>query len=178
MITRLLERSIPAGSVGYDGAVDPDGVEWLSDEEQRAWRAFMLASQLVDQALDRQLQRDVGMPHAYYAVLVTLSEAPERALRMSDLARRLRYSQSRLTHAVSSMERSGWVCRQVCTSDRRGQTAMLTDDGLRALHDAAPGHVREVRANVFDRLSDTQVRQLRRICETLADGLDPAKEDT
>ena len=76
------------------------------------------------------------------------------------------------------MERSGWVCRQVCPSDRRGQTAVLTDDGLQALHDAAPGHVREVRANVFDRLSATQVRQLRRICETLADGLDPAKEDT
>lgn len=152
-------------------------MDWLDDEEQRAWRAFLLASQLVDQALDRQLQRDAGMPHAYYAVLVALSEAPERALRMSDLARRLRYSQSRLTHAVASMERSGWVTRQVCPTDRRGQTALLTEGGQRALVAAAPGHVHEVRANVFDRLSDTQVRQLRRICETLADGLDPAKED-
>ena len=148
-------------------------MEWLDDEEQRAWRAFLLASQLIDQTLDRQLQRDAGMPHAYYSVLVALSEAPDRALRMSDLARRLRFSQSRLTHAVASMERSGWVARKVCPTDRRGQTAVLTDGGLRALADAAPGHVQQVRSSVFDRLSPTQVRQLRRICETLADGLDP-----
>ncbi len=151
--------------------------DWLDDEEQRAWRAFLLTSQLLDQALDRQLQRDAGMPHAYYSVLVTLSEAPDRSLRMSELARRLRYSQSRLTHAVSSMERSGWVRRAVCPSDRRGQIACLTDEGLEALAAAAPGHVREVRARVFDRLSATQVRQLRRICETLADGLDPEQQE-
>ncbi len=152
-------------------------MQWLDEDEQRAWRAYLLSSQLLDQALDRQLQRDAGMPHAYYAVLVALSEAPDRALRMSDLARRLRYSQSRLTHAVTSMERSGWVQRHVCPTDRRGQTATLTDGGMQALTDAAPGHVSEVRANVFDRLSTTQVRQLRRICETLADGLDPTAEE-
>ncbi len=151
--------------------------DWLDDDEQRAWRAFLLTSQLLDQALDRQLQRDAGMPHAYYAVLVALSEAPERSLRMSELARRLRYSQSRLTHAVSSMERSGWVQRSVCPTDRRGQVAALTDEGFEALVAAAPGHVGEVRARVFDRLSSTQVRQLRHICETLVDGLDPEQQE-
>ncbi|MFC7646102.1 hypothetical protein ACFQX6_40065 [Streptosporangium lutulentum] len=69
---------------------------WLDDDEQRTWRAFMATSQLVHEELDRQLQRDSGMPHAYYAVLVKLSEAPDRTLRMSELATELNSSQSAL----------------------------------------------------------------------------------
>ena len=86
-----------------------DTTRWLDDDEQRTWRSFMLATQLIDEDLDRQLQRDADMPHAYYGILVALSEATDNTLRMSDLARHLRYSQSRMTHAISSMERSGWA---------------------------------------------------------------------
>jgi DNA-binding MarR family transcriptional regulator len=146
---------------------------WLSDDEQLAWRAFLMASQLIDEALDRQLQRDAGMPHAYYAILVALSESPDRKQRMSDVAALLRFSQSRMTHAIARLERDGWVRREQCPTDRRGQLAVLTDDGLRALEAAAPGHVAEVRARVFDRLSDDQVQQLREICETILAGLGP-----
>lgn len=145
---------------------------WLTPEEQATWRAFLLASQLLDEALDRQLQRDAGMPHAYYAILVTLSEAPASSLRMSELAAGLRYSQSRMTHAVRSLEGNGWVRRQRSPDDRRGQLAVLTDDGRRALARAAPGHVAEARRQVFDRLSQEQVTELRHICETLLEGLD------
>lgn len=147
---------------------------WLSPEEQAAWRAYLLSSQLLDEALDRQLQRDAGLPHAYYWILVALSEAPDRTLRMSDLARRLRYSQSRLTHAVTSMEKRGWVRRARCPSDGRGLLATLTPEGMRTLEATAPGHVEEVRARVFDRLTPEQVARLEEICQVILDGLDPA----
>jgi DNA-binding MarR family transcriptional regulator len=150
---------------------------WLSDDEQAAWRAFMLVTHLLDDALDRQLQRDADMPHAYYGILAALSEAPGATLRMSDLARMLRYSPSRLTHAVARLEDRGWVTRRRCPTDGRGQLAGLTAGGLRALTTAAPGHVREVRARVFDRLSGDQVTQLRAICDTLLTGLDVTAGD-
>lgn len=147
-------------------------VRWLNDKEQRAWRAFILATHLLEEALDRQLQRDSNMPHTYYGILVALSDAPDGRLRMSDLACLLRYSQSRMTHAVTSLERNGWIRREACPTDRRGQFAALTDGGREALRAAAPGHVAEVRAKVFERLSDEQVEQLGDICETLLAGLD------
>ena len=149
---------------------------WLSDDEQATWRSLVLLNQLLDEALDRQLQRDAGMPHAYYQVLVALSESDSGQVRMSDLARFLRYSPSRLTHAVASMERRGWARREPCPSDRRGQLAVLTPAGRRAIQGAAPGHVAEVRSRVFDRLSDEQAAQLRTICETLLAGLDPGPD--
>ena len=145
--------------------------DWLDDDEQRAWRAFLLTSQLLDQALDRQLQRDAGMPHAYYAVLVALSEAPERSLRMSELAELTGSSRSRLSHAAARLESSGWIRREDCPTDRRGQVAVLTDEGFATLAAAAPGHVDGVRRHLFDALSPAQVDQLRRISETLADHL-------
>ncbi|MPY91567.1 MAG: MarR family transcriptional regulator [Acidimicrobiia bacterium] len=148
-----------------------EGERWLTSDEQASWRAFMLARQRLEGALEAQLQRDAGMPHAYYVTLVALSEADHEAMRMSDLARVLHYSPSRLTHAVASMERSGWVRRQPCPTDRRGQVAVLTAEGRRALEGAAPGHVAEVRRLVFDRLSPEQAAQLRVICRTVLEGL-------
>ena len=132
----------------------------------------MLTTQLVDEVLDRQLQRDAKMPHAYYAILVALSEATEQSVRMSDLARGLRYSQSRMTHAVASLERSGWLVRRNCPTDRRSQLVSITEGGLEALRSAAPGHVEAVRRAVFDKLSADQVMQLEEICTTILRGLD------
>lgn len=146
---------------------------WLNEDEQATWKAYLLSSLLLDQALDRQLQRDSRIPVTYYAILVSLSDAPDRRLRMSDLARLLGYSPSRMTHAMTSLEGRGWVRREKCPTDRRGQLAVLTDEGVQALTVAAPGHVSEVRARLFDPLSSEQVTQLRDICETLLAGLDP-----
>jgi DNA-binding MarR family transcriptional regulator len=137
---------------------------WLDDDEQRTWRAFMATSQLVNEELDRQLQRDSGMPHAYYVVLVKLSEAPDRMLRMSELAMELNSSQSRLSHAVARLEERGWVQRRPCATDRRVSWAFLTDEGFAVLAAAAPGHTEAVRQSFFDRLTPEQVRQLAEIC--------------
>jgi DNA-binding MarR family transcriptional regulator len=140
---------------------------WLDADEQRTWRAFLGATHLLFDRLDRELQRDAGIPHAYYEILVWLSEAPERCLRMSDLARRTRSSRSRLSHAVARLEERGWVNRRDCPTDKRGQIAALTDDGYAALTMAAPGHVDGVRSHLFDALSPEQVRQLRQISEAI-----------
>jgi DNA-binding MarR family transcriptional regulator len=140
---------------------------WLDESEQHTWRAFLSVTQLLFDQLDRELQRDAKMPHAYYEILVRLSEAPERTLRMSQLADSTLSSRSRLSHAVRRLEEAGWVERQSCPTDRRGQLAVLTDAGFAALEAAAPGHVEGVRSHVFDPLSPEQVTALREISETL-----------
>jgi DNA-binding MarR family transcriptional regulator len=141
---------------------------WLTESEDRAWRAFLLATQLLMDRLDRELQEASGIPHAYFAILVVLSEQPERSLRMTEIADRLRFSKSRLTHAIGRLEERGWVERAACPSDRRGAYAVLTEAGLSALAAMAPIHVAGVRRHLLDRLSDEQVGQLRAIGETIA----------
>ena len=144
---------------------------WLSQDEQAVWRAFLGANKLVFEQLDRELQRDCGIPHTYYEILVRLSEAPERRLRMSALADRSQSSRSRLSHAVARLEENGWVRRESCADDKRGQLAILTDDGFAALEQAAPSHVESVRAHVFDPLTTDEQEQLRVISTKLLDAL-------
>jgi DNA-binding MarR family transcriptional regulator len=144
-----------------------DATRWLDAEEQRAWRAYMYSWMLLEDRLDRELTRGAGISHAYYEILVQLSETEGRALRMSELADRCLSSRSRLSHAVSRLEERGWVRRQVCAEDGRGQLAVLTDEGFAALEEAAPIHVESVRSNLFDQLSPEQVAALRDIGETL-----------
>jgi DNA-binding MarR family transcriptional regulator len=141
--------------------------QWLTPQEQRAWRAYLESTKVVFDALDRELQRESDMPHAYFEVLVRLSEAPERSLRMSELAELTLSSRSRLSHAVARLEERGWVLRTNCETDRRGQNATLTDAGFEVLAAAAPGHVASVRRHVIDALSAAQLQQLAEIGELL-----------
>lgn len=154
----------------YDGAMSDSRARWLSAEEQSTWRAFLVATQTLFSVVEAQLQRDSGIPHGYYEILVNLSEAPDRALRMSQLAEALTSSKSRLSHAVARLEERGWVERLDCATDRRGQIARLTDAGFAALDAAAPGHVEQVRRSLFDRLTAAQVAQLATISAAIAAG--------
>ena len=144
-----------------------DRTRWLDVDEQRTWRLFLSAVQLLDTELDSQLQRDSGLSHADYEILVRLSESPDRRLRMSDLASRTLFSRSRLSHAVGRLEKEGWVIRRPCPNDRRGLLAVLTDDGLAKLASAAPGHVEMVRTALLDPLSPEQVCQLGGIADAV-----------
>jgi DNA-binding MarR family transcriptional regulator len=150
-------------------------VRWLDAEEQQTWRTFLAANQLLRETLERQLQRDAGMPHAYYQILVVLSETPGRSMTMSELAQLVRSSPSRLSHAVAKLEELGWVRRARHTRDGRTTLASLTDEGFAALAAAAPGHVEQVRRALFDPLSREQVRQLREIFQAVLDELGPAE---
>jgi DNA-binding MarR family transcriptional regulator len=150
-----------------------DDTRWLDDDEQRTWRAFHSAQRLLFDHLERQLQQDAGLPHAYYEILVRLSEAPGRTLRMSQLADNSLSSRSRLSHAVARLEAAGWVRRRACAEDRRGSFAELTDEGLAKLHESARGHVEAVRQELFDPLTRDQQHALREISETLLARLAP-----
>ena len=143
------------------------GPRWLSADEQCTWRASLTAWQWLFAAVDGQLQRDAGIPLAYYEILVRLSEAPDRALRMTQLAAASASSKSRVSHAVARLEERGWVRRVDCPTDRRGQIAQLTDEGFAALSAAAPGHVEQVRRVLFDALSPEQLKQLAGISDAI-----------
>jgi DNA-binding MarR family transcriptional regulator len=140
---------------------------WLSPDEQRTWIAWVFSTRLLWEELERDLQRDADMPFGYYDILVMLSDSPGRRMRMSALADSTQSSRSRLSHAVSRLEELGWVRRETCPDDRRGQNAVLTDEGYAALEAAAPFHVESVRQHLFDVLSPEQLAELREISDTL-----------
>ena len=147
------------------------GPRWLTDEQQRDWRAFYYAVVRLQEALDRDLLHGFGFPHGYYEIFVRLSEAPDRSMRMSELATATRSSRSRLSHAVARLEEAGWVERESCETDRRGQIAHLTDAGLELLTRAAPKHVESVRAYLIDPLSAEQMRLLGEIGRIVFDSI-------
>ena len=138
-------------------------VRWLNEDEQYAWRAYLEMTLVLQDLLDRDLQREARMPLGYYEILVRLSETENRTLRMSELAEATKSSRSRLSHAVSRLEEYGWVERQPCDTDRRGAWAHLTDQGFAVLEKAAPFHVTGVREYLFDALDPDDVAHLRKI---------------
>lgn len=147
---------------------------WLTDQEQRTWRSYLHATTLLEDHLDRQLQRDAGMPHIYYGLLVQLAESPHGRLRMTELAMKAKITRSRLSHAIARLEKNRWVRREDCPSDKRGQFAVLTDEGREVLRRTAPGHVAAVRQALFERLSAEQQKALGEIMEIVAEGLQPS----
>src|SRR3954467_64922 len=144
-----------------------DQPRWLSDDQQQTWRQFVEVLVKVPAALETQLQRDAGLTHMGYVVLLTLSEEPGRRMPMSYLARSVSSSLSRLSHVVARLEEQGWVRRERDPEDGRVQIAVLTDEGYLKVVESAPGHAEAVQQLVFDRLTATQVRQLAKVCESL-----------
>ena len=133
---------------------------WLSADEQCTWRNFLTAWQWLLSSVDGQLMRDARIPLAYYEILVRLSEAPDRALRMSQLAAMASGSVSRLSHVVSRLEAKGWVRREPCPGDGRFINAVLTDEGLQKVVATAPGHVAAVRERLISTLTEEEFAQL------------------
>lgn len=150
---------------------------WLDAQQQVAWRAFLLGSARLNDALTRQLETDSGVSLSEYEILVRLSEAPEHTARMSELAASLLHSRSRLTHTVSRLERRGLVQRETCLVDGRGVNCRMTETGWQLLREAAPGHVRAVRENLVDLLTDEQFRAVGEAMARVARGPQPADED-
>ena len=138
----------------------PEDVPWLSVDQQRHWRAVVTGTARLTEALTRQLERDAGLSLSEYEILVRLSESTDRTMRMSELAVAVVHSRSRLTHAVGRLENRGLVERRPCPDDRRGVNCAMTDQGYETLAAAAPGHVREVRAQLVDVLTDAELAAL------------------
>jgi DNA-binding MarR family transcriptional regulator len=143
--------------------MDTEEPRWLDTEEQESWLALANVLVRLPMALDGQLQRDADISHFEYQVLAGLSDAPERTLRMSELAVFSGGSLSRLSHVVKRLEKRGWVTRSPDPANGRCTLATLTEAGWNKLVAAAPGHVEEVRRLVFDPLTKAQQKQLRDI---------------
>jgi DNA-binding MarR family transcriptional regulator len=141
---------------------------WLSEEQQRAWRAYRRMVLLADSAIARDLSRDCGLSMPDYQVLSSLSESAGHRRRLTDLAARMQWSPSRLSHHVSRMQQRGLVERTECADDLRGAVIVLTDAGWRAIATAAPDHVRSVRRHLIDQLSPADLDALTRIGEKIA----------
>jgi DNA-binding MarR family transcriptional regulator len=144
-----------------------DEPRWLSDEQQKAWRQLVEVLVKVPAALEAQLQRDAGLTHMGYMVLLFLSERDDRRLAMSRLAKKASASLSRLSHVVARLEANGWIRRERDPEDGRVQIAVLTDEGYAKVVESAPGHVEAVQQLIFDRLTPAQVRQLAKLSDAL-----------
>ena len=145
---------------------------WLNADEMQSWLALARLLIRLPNALDAQLQRDAGLSHFEYQVLAMLSEAPDRTMRMSELAVVANGSLSRLSHAVNRLEKRGWVLRKPSAGDGRITLASLTEDGWAKIVESAPGHVEAVRSLVFDPLTGAQVKQLREIGQRVLRAID------
>jgi DNA-binding MarR family transcriptional regulator len=146
-------------------------MNWLTAEEQAAWRSVVALLIRLPAAIEAELQRDAGISQFEYLVLSGLSEAPDRTLRMSDLAAMASGSLSRLSHVVSRLEARGWVRREACPGDGRFINAVLTDDGWAKVVATAPGHVAAVRRLLIDVLTPEQLRELGAISDEVLTGL-------
>jgi DNA-binding MarR family transcriptional regulator len=146
---------------------------WLSTEESAAWVRLVALAELLPGALDAQLLRDAGLTHFEYGVLMALGEAPDRTLRMTELASRTNATLPRLSHVARRLEDRGLIERFPCPSDRRATNATITEAGLQLIADAAPGHVETVRQNVLDALTPEQLEQLYSIAGAVLTRLDP-----
>jgi DNA-binding MarR family transcriptional regulator len=133
---------------------------WLNPTEQRAWRGFLDLHAELSARLNQDLQRTSGLSLADYDVLVHLTDVPDARRRPGELAESLQWEKSRLSKQVARMRARGLLIREECESDRRGFYVVLTARGRRAIEDAAPAHVEQVRRLMLDALSDAQVAGL------------------
>ena len=147
---------------------EPDEPCWLDAEEMRAWRAYVVGKAVLDAQLNRDLQEQHQLALGDYELLVRLSEAAGGQARMSTLAEQVASSKSRISHQIGRMEKAGLVRRQECPADRRGVFAVLTSRGADVLRRAAPTHVRGVRDNLVDLLSDRERLVLAEVFERVA----------
>ncbi|WP_433239792.1 MarR family winged helix-turn-helix transcriptional regulator [Streptosporangium sp. CA-135522] len=141
---------------------------WLSEIELNAWMAYVTATHLLERRVEEQLKADSGLTHAQYEILAKLSAAPERRMRMTELARKVVVSKSGLTYQIGQLEKNGLVERTTCPSDERGVLAVLTDEGMHCLERTAPGHVAVVRAFLIDQLTPEELQAMARIMSKAA----------
>lgn len=148
---------------------------WLDDEEMRTWQAFLAATALLHRRIEQQLKDEARLSHTQYEVLVRLSEAPDSALRMTELSAALYTSKSGLTYQIDQLEKAGFVRRTPAPDDPRGIVATITAAGRRKLEATAPGHVALVRELLIDVLTPGQRRAVADGLGTVADRMRHAR---
>ena len=148
---------------------------WLDDDEMRAWLAYRRMRLLLSAEINRDLAREAGLSEADYDVLSNLTATDDRR-RLSELAARMQWSKSRLSHHITRMEQRGLVRRADVDGDARGSFVVLTPAGRRTIEQAAPGHVASVRRHLMDRLTPEQIRVLGEIGDVVLGPLETDPE--
>ena len=146
-------------------------VRWLTSDQQKAWRAYIMGTELLQHQLDRELREEHDISFSEYEILVRLSEADGGRMRMATLADAMSHSRSRVTHTISRMEKADLVVRRASDSDGRGVEAVMTAEGQRVLEEAAPTHVRGVRQHLVDLSDRADFAALGRIFNEVSDRL-------
>jgi DNA-binding MarR family transcriptional regulator len=150
--------------------------QWLDDEQQETWRAWLEVNTQMFARMSRELQVNSGLSLQDYDVLVALTDVPDGSVRMRDLGVKLQWEKSRLSKHLTRMTARGLVARRECHDDRRGAFVELTDEGLAAIRAAAPDHAAVVKEVFFDGLSREQVRDLGKVCATVLERLAAAED--
>jgi DNA-binding MarR family transcriptional regulator len=143
-------------------------VAWLSEDEEQAWRAFRRVLAALPARVGRDLASDSGLSSADYEVLSTLSEKPNRRWALKDLAAKMEWSRSRLSHHTARMKGRGLLDKEPDPADARGCILHLSDDGFRVLEKAARHHVASVRSRFLDHLSSQELAMLRELSTRIA----------
>jgi DNA-binding MarR family transcriptional regulator len=145
--------------------------QWLDDEQQQTWRAWLDVNAALFARISRELQAKNGLSLQDYDVLVALTDVPEGSVRMRDLGVKLQWEKSRLSKHLARMAARGLIARRECHDDRRGAFVELTDEGLAAIRAAAPDHAALVKDVFFGGLSREQVQELHRTCAVVLERL-------
>lgn len=151
--------------------------QWLTRDQQRAWRSYIVGTTLLMEHLDRELREKHRLSLPEYEIMVRLSEVDGRALRMAELADSVNYSRSRVTHTIARMEAAGFVERRQCAEDGRGVVAFMTEAGYAKLVEAAPVHVESVRRALIEVANDDDLEAIGRVFTNVIDGLQRGRVD-
>jgi DNA-binding MarR family transcriptional regulator len=135
----------------------PTEPDWLDPREDRAWRAFMHARHRLNASLNQQLLQDSGLTEADYEILAVLSDHPTGQLAAQELGALVQWEKSRLSHQVRRMQERGLVVREPNPADGRSAVIRLLPAGRRAIEDAAPQHVHNVRRLFIDLFTSAEL---------------------
>jgi DNA-binding MarR family transcriptional regulator len=179
-VSRMISYSLESSSDCYRGAMtevpqrggEQPPVKWLTSAEVDSWLSLVRLLTWLPWSIDQQLRRDSNLGMVEYQVLAMLAESPGRTMRMSALAEVTNASLSRLSHLFKRLEQRGLARREPDPADGRFTNAILTEQGFKALADAAPRHVAHVRSLVIDVLSPEQLRRLGRDADRIMARID------
>ena len=149
------------------------GDEPLDQDEERFWRALQRITVALPRVLDDDLVRSTGLTLTEYAVLMNLSESPEREMRMADVAAATALSASRITRVIEQLQSRGLVSKRKCAQDSRSNIAGLTEEGLAKLEAAYPSHLRSARHRVIEHLDPRTTKRFAGLLVKIAEELDP-----
>ena len=148
-------------------------VEWLNEQEERAWRALQFMHLRVDGELARRLAAESNLSYADYQVLVALTDQPDGRVRLFELGSELGWEKSRLSHHIARMAKRGLVTKAKCPTDRRGSFVVVTEEGRAEIAAAAPSHLVAVRELFIDHLTGDQLDSIADAAEAVLAATDP-----